>query len=154
SPDRSVAGVPARGVVLTAGGVGALTAVGSLLPPFASSDAYLLAGGAMERGALGLTGSLLFAAALPLAGVSAAGTGRPLFARGCFLGLALGALTTILPDLVAIVIMSELSLRPGAIVVALGALGLLALATVRGDRSVSPAGGALGHAEPRRSLGG
>src|SRR5699024_8506877 len=60
SPDRSVAGVPGRGVVLTAGGVGALTAVGSLLAPFASSDAYLLAGGAMERGALGLTGSLLF----------------------------------------------------------------------------------------------
>src|SRR5699024_1984121 len=71
-PDGSPSGGPRLGPVLTAGCAGALAAVGALAAPFGSNDAYLLAEGAVERDALGLLGSLLFAAALPLLGVIAA----------------------------------------------------------------------------------
>src|SRR5699024_330677 len=124
-------GGPRLGPVLTAGCAGALAAVGALAAPFGSNDAYLLAEGAVERDALGLLGSLLFAAALPLLGVIAASTGRRWFARGCFLGLGLGTLAANLPNLVASIVMPELSVRPGPIVALLGAIGLLALAIRR-----------------------
>lgn len=135
------AGAPRRGLVPAAACAGTLAAIGSLMAPFASDDAYLVPQGVFERGALGLTGSLLFAAALPLAAVAAASTGRPLFARGCFIGLGLGALAATLPNLVAALVMSELSVRPGAVITLLGVLGLLALVTATVDRSAQPSGG-------------
>lgn len=133
-------GAPRRGLVPAAACVGTLTAIGSLMAPFASDDAYLVPQGALERGPLGLTGSLLFAVALPLAAVAAAGTGRPLFSRGCFLGLGLGVLAASLPNLVAALVMSELSVRPGAVVTLVGALGLLSLVAATRDRApvISP----------------
>ena len=121
----------ARKLLLFATCAAALAALGLLMAPFTSADAYLLARSPFTVGGLVLAGSLLVAGALPLSAALAVSSQQPEFARGCLVGLGCGVLTVCLPDLFAAVSMNILGVSAGPLVAIAGAAGLLALAVAR-----------------------
>lgn len=135
---RSEAHVAGRGPLLI-GLLGAMVAaVGLMMSPFSSDDAFLPAGSAFESPALVLAGSLLLAFALPVAAAFVITAGAAEVALGGQLGLALGAATVALPDLVSGMAVSGVRPAAGPIVVLVGAAGLVLAAFLRaGDREGS-----------------
>jgi len=114
-----------------------LAAVGVMMAPFTSSDAFLPAGSAFESPALVLTGSLLLAFALPVAAVLLAGSGAAV-ARGGLLGLGLAAAVAGLPNLVSGLSLPGVRLSAGPILVLVGAAGLIAAAFLPGATTDDP----------------
>ncbi|NIH85577.1 hypothetical protein [Amycolatopsis granulosa] len=104
-----------------------VAAVGLMMAPFASSDAFLPAAGAFEGPGLVLAGSLLLAFALPVATVLLAGSGSAV-ARGGLLGLGVTAAVVGLPNLVAGLSLPGVRLSAGPILVLVGAAGMIAAA--------------------------
>ncbi|GAB3579289.1 hypothetical protein GCM10027445_47620 [Amycolatopsis endophytica] len=104
-----------------------VAAVGVMMAPFTSTDAFLPAGSAFESPALVLTGSLLLAFALPVATVLLAGSGTAV-ARGGLLGLGITAAVLGLPNLVSGLSLPGVRLSAGPILVLVGAAGLIAAA--------------------------
>ncbi|MDQ0377447.1 hypothetical protein [Amycolatopsis thermophila] len=104
-----------------------VAAVGVMMAPFTSTDAFLPAASAFESPVLVLTGSLLLAFALPVATVLLAGSGTAV-ARGGLLGLGVTAAVVGLPNLVSGLSLPGVRLSAGPILVLVGAAGLIAAA--------------------------
>ncbi|WP_115944979.1 hypothetical protein [Amycolatopsis thermalba] len=104
-----------------------VSAVGVMMAPFTSNDAFLPAGSAFESPGLVLAGSLLLAFALPVATVLLAGSGSAV-ARGGLLGLGVSAAVLGLPNLVSGLSLPGVRLAAGPILVLVGAAGLVAAA--------------------------
>lgn len=121
----------ARRLLLAAMCAAALAALGLLMAPFTSADAYLLARSPLGGGPAMLVGSLLLVCALPLAAALAVTSEQPALARGCLAGLGCGVLSVCLPDLFAALRMTQLGVSAGPIVAVAGASGLLVLAVAR-----------------------
>ncbi|WP_285485471.1 hypothetical protein [Amycolatopsis taiwanensis] len=123
-------GQAGRGVLLT-GLLGAMiAAVGVMMAPFSSEDAFVPVGSAFESPGLVLAGSLLMAFGLPVAAALSITSGTE-FARGGLLGLGVGAATLALPNLVSGLAVPALGLTAGPIVMLVGTAGLVAVAFVR-----------------------
>ncbi|AIJ20857.1 hypothetical protein [Amycolatopsis methanolica] len=104
-----------------------VAAVGVMMAPFTSTDAFLPAGSAFESPGLVLAGSLLLAFALPVATVLLAGSGTAV-ARGGLLGLGVTAAVVGLPNLVSGLSLPGVRLAAGPILVLAGAAGMIAAA--------------------------
>ncbi|GHE95866.1 hypothetical protein GCM10017786_30460 [Amycolatopsis deserti] len=104
-----------------------VSAVGVMMAPFTSSDAFLPAGSAFESPGLVLGGSLLLAFALPVATVLLAGSGSAV-ARGGLLGLGVTAAVLGLPNLFSGLSLPGVRLAAGPILVLVGAAGMVAAA--------------------------
>ncbi|WP_116041319.1 hypothetical protein [Amycolatopsis palatopharyngis] len=102
-----------------------LAALGLLMTPFDSDNAYLLGRGAFEGPMLTLAGLLLVAGALPLVAALAASSGSAELARGCVLGLGLGSAVLALPNLVAALAVPWLHVSTGPVLVLLASAALL-----------------------------
>lgn len=133
---------------LLAGLFGAVVAsVGAMMAPFLSDDAFLPVGSAFESPALVRTGCLLLAFALPVAAALSIISGTVELAKGGLLGLAAGAATVALPNLVSGLAVPAVRVAPGPIVVLVGAAGLVVAAFLPAgeDRSAGfPAGETTG----------
>ncbi|NIH82587.1 hypothetical protein [Amycolatopsis viridis] len=104
-----------------------VAAVGLMMAPFASTDAFLPAASALEGPGLVLAGSLLLAFALPVATVLLAGSGSAV-ARGGLLGLGVTATVVGLPNLVSGLSLPGVRLSAGPVLVLVGAAGMIAAA--------------------------
>jgi hypothetical protein len=110
-----------------------VAAMGVMMSPFASDDAFLPVGSAFERPTAILAGCLLLAFALPVA-AALSSTSAAETARGGLLGLAVGTATLSLPNLVAALTVSGIGMAPGPVFVLVGTGGLVIAAFLRGDR--------------------
>ncbi|NYI82655.1 hypothetical protein [Saccharopolyspora hordei] len=111
---------------------GVLAAVGVLMAPFASDDPYLLPKPALDAPLVVLVGSVLLAVAVPTAAGYLAGTTDQDVARGGLLGLAAALAGVVVPPLVAVAVLAELSFSWGPALGLVGALALAALAVPAG----------------------
>lgn len=136
-----------RGVLLAGVAGGLVAAIGVMMAPFSSDDAFLPVGSAFESPGLVLAGCLLMAFALPVTAALSI-TSSAEFARGSLLGLGIGAATLALPNLVSGLAVPALGLTAGPIVTLVGTAGLVAVAIVRDDRVSAAAVG-----EDRRESG-
>lgn len=109
-------------------------AVGLVMPPFRSADAFQLGHDVIDSPTLVRIGLLLIAAAVVAGCVFAAGSARPAVARGVVLGVLLGTAAVSLPQLVSGLVVDRLSPDLGPYL-ALAPLVLLAIliVVVRGD---------------------
>ncbi|MFD2421509.1 hypothetical protein [Amycolatopsis pigmentata] len=110
-----------------------VAAMGVMMAPFSSDDAFLPVGSAFERPPAVLAGCLLLAFALPVA-AALSSTSAAETARGGLLGLAVGTATVALPNLVAASAVSGLGLAPGPVFVLVGTVGLVIAACLPGVR--------------------
>lgn len=110
-----------------------VAAMGVMMTPFSSDDAFLPVGSAFERPAAVLAGCLLLAFALPVA-AALSSTSAAETARGGLLGLAVGTVTVSVPNVVAASTVPGIGLAPGPIVVLVGTAALVAAAFLRDDR--------------------
>jgi hypothetical protein len=117
-----------------------LAAVGLLMTPFDSDDAYLLGQSAFEGPAFVLAGLLLVAGALPLVAGLAASSGSTQLARGCVLGLGLGTVALVLPDLVAAWSVSWIHPTAGPVLATVAAVGLVVRGATMTGGARQPAG--------------
>jgi hypothetical protein len=124
--------------------LGIVAAIGLLMAPLQSGNAYLMARPAFEGPFPTWGGYLLLACALPLAGLLAAGSAVEGIAKGALLGLALGTVTVALPELASAVSVSELSVAAGPIVALIAAAALLGVSFLRFSGG-SPSEEAAGH---------
>jgi len=113
---------------------GLVAAVGMLMSPFVSSDAYLLAQGAFEGPVLVLVGYLLIAVALPPVIVLTTGSGLGEAARGGLLGLAAAVTAVALPGIVAGFTVPVAGVSGGPVAAVAAAVALVVLALVPGTR--------------------
>ncbi|WP_156757832.1 hypothetical protein [Actinokineospora pegani] len=130
----------ARGrALLVALAAAAVAAVGLLLSPFTSTDAYQLAANVVDSPFPAGAGMLVLAAVTAFACVFGAGSARPAVARGVPLGLALGVAAVTVPQIAAGLTVERLDPAPGPYL-GLGAVLLLCLyvfATARADTADS-----------------
>lgn len=122
-------GRASREVLLTALLGGMVAAVGVMMAPFSSDDAFVPVGSAFESPALVLAGCLLMAFALPVAAALSITSGTEL-AQGGLLGLGVGAATLALPNLMSGLAVPALGLTAGPVVMLVGTAGLVAVALV------------------------
>ncbi|GAA0525550.1 hypothetical protein GCM10011581_14380 [Saccharopolyspora subtropica] len=135
------AGAHRQGLLTLVLCAGFLAAVAVLMAPFASDDPYLLPNPAVDAPLPVLVGSVLLAVGAPTAAGFFAGAGDPDVARGGLLGLAVALAGIVLPPLVAVAVLDQLTLAWGPVLglVAVVALATLALPAGR-NRSVEATG--------------
>lgn len=119
-----------------------VAAMGVVMTPFSSDDAFLPVGSAFERPAAVLAGCLLLAFALPVA-AALSSTSAAETARGGLLGLAVGTAALGLPNLVAASTVSGLHPSPGPVFVLVGTGVLVIAAFLRGGRKAGFAAGPM-----------
>lgn len=122
-------GRASREVLLTALLGAMVAAVGVMMAPFSSDDAFVPVGSAFESPVLVLAGCLLMAFALPVAAAFSITSGTEL-TQGGLLGLGIGAATLALPNLVSGLAVPALGLAAGPVVMLVGTAGLVAVALV------------------------
>ncbi|SDD16601.1 hypothetical protein SAMN05216174_1081 [Actinokineospora iranica] len=136
SDDRSAR---ARGISLFFALVaGSGAAVGLLLAPFVSADAFVLAGDVIESPAPARYGLLALAVATAAAAVFAAGSDRPAVARGVLTGVALAVLAVTGPQIAAGLVVDRLSPAPGPYFAALGIAAVTAAVWLLGRDAPEP----------------
>ncbi|MPZ66578.1 MAG: hypothetical protein GEU83_14060 [Pseudonocardiaceae bacterium] len=114
-----------QGAFVAVLGLGAAAAVGVLVAPFGSDNAYLLGRSALDAPGWTLAGGVLLAVLAPAAAcllVSSAERGR---ARGGLLGVALGLTAVAAPPVVAALVVAQLRPAWGPIATLLAAAGLI-----------------------------
>lgn len=143
APDTSGGGPPGGGALrgsrfAVALSAAVLAACGTLMAPFASSDAYLPAGSAFEAPPVALTGHLVVAGALPLGTALLLTSALPVaFRRGGLVGTALAVAGLVVPDLLAGRSLAGTEPTAGPVLALVAAAGLAAVAAF-------PGGGAAG----------
>ncbi|HVV14202.1 hypothetical protein [Amycolatopsis sp.] len=130
---RGEPGAAGRGLLLAGVLAGGIAAVGVMMTPFATEDAFLPVGSAFESTGLVLAGSLLVAFALPVGAALLISSGARGITLGGLLGLALAVLTIGLPNLVSGLAVSNVSPAAGPIVVLVGAAGLVLVGFLPGE---------------------
>lgn len=133
-----------RGALLLGLLAALIVAVGVMMAPFSSNDAFVPVGSAFESPPSVLAGCLLTAFAL-LVATALAITSGPGLARGGLLGLGVGAATTAVPNLVSGLAVPALGLSAGPIVMLVGIAGLIPVGFAR-ERVPSFGAGSEGHA--------
>ncbi|MGQ0837604.1 hypothetical protein [Actinokineospora sp.] len=106
---------------------GTVVAIGLLLSPFRSADAFQLAKDVIDSPAFARYGTLALAVAAAAASVFAAGSARRSVARGVMLGVAAGVAAVTVPQVVAGQTVDRLTPAPGPYL-ALGGMLLLTAA--------------------------
>ncbi|KAA9148683.1 hypothetical protein FPZ12_044630 [Amycolatopsis acidicola] len=130
-------GEPAgRGLLLAGVVAGGIAAIGVMMAPFSTDDAFLPVGSAFESTGIVLAGSLLVAFALPAGAALLVSSGARGVTLGGLLGLALAALAIGLPNLVTGLAVTNVSLTAGPIVVLVGVAGLILVAFLPGEGPV------------------
>ena len=126
----------ARGLLLAGVFAAAVAAVGVMMKPFSTDDAFLPAGSAFESPALVLAGCLVLAFGLVVAAGLATSSGTTAIATGGLLGLAVAAVAVAVPNLVSGLAVTGVGLSAGPIVMLVGVAGLLVVARISttGDR--------------------
>ncbi|WP_285509274.1 hypothetical protein [Actinokineospora sp. NBRC 105648] len=125
SDDRSAR---ARGTsLLVALIAGTTAAVGFLLSPFTSTDAYQLARNVVDNPGLLRYGTLALAVATAVAAVFGAGSARPSVARGVLLGATLAVAAVAVPQIVAGLAVDRLGSAPGPYLAVFGLTVLTAI---------------------------
>ena len=122
------AGAPRQGLLALVLLVTVVAAVGLLMAPFASDDAYLLPRSAVDAPVAVLVGSLLLAIAVPVVGGFAASAADSDVARGGLLGLAAALGAVSLPPLLAAILLSSVRFGWGSVIGLLAAVVLTGLA--------------------------
>jgi hypothetical protein len=113
---------------------GTISAVGLLLPPFRSDNAFVVAHDLIGSPNLVKLGGLLIAVTLLVGGVAAAANPRPAHAKGMALGLFVALAWLVLPQVVAFAEVDWLHVERGGPLIALIPVGLLAVVLfVRSD---------------------
>lgn len=136
SADRST---KAQGTSLVLALIAALlAAVGLLLAPFRSDNAFILASSVIDAPQLARFGVLLVAGAAAAGAVFGAGSARPSVARGVVLGVTAAVAGVTVPQLAAATAVDRLHLAPGP-VIALSALVALTVAVWLLNRQERPA---------------
>ncbi|MGH3863700.1 hypothetical protein [Actinokineospora sp.] len=136
SADRST---KAQGTSLVLALIAALlAAVGLLLAPFRSDNAFVLASSVIDAPPLARFGVLLLAGAAAAGAVFGAGSARPSVARGVVLGVTAAVAGVTVPQLAAGTAVDHLHLAPGP-VIALSALVALTVAVWLLNRQENPA---------------
>jgi hypothetical protein len=107
-------------------GCGTAAAVGLLMAPFGSDNAFLLSREVIDSTALVRTGGLLVALAVPLGFVSAATSRRPDRTRGVTLGIGAAVMAMTVPSIIAGLVVDRLGPEPGPYL-ALASVALLVL---------------------------
>lgn len=114
-----------QGVFVAVLGLGAAAAVGVLVAPFRSDNAYLLGRSALDAPGWTLAGSVLLALLVPVAACLLVSSAEPARARGGLTGLALGLTAVAAPPLAAALVMPRLQPSWGPVVALLAAVGLI-----------------------------
>lgn len=125
-----------QGAFVAVLGLGAAAAVGMLVAPFGSDNAYLLGRSALDAPGWTLAGSVLVAALAPTAACLLVSSAEPGRASGGLLGVALGLTAVAAPPVAAGLAMPALRPAWGPVVMLLAAAGLIvsaALLHVRPD---------------------
>ncbi|MFD9699093.1 hypothetical protein [Lentzea sp. NPDC059081] len=107
--------------------IAAVASIGLLGKPFVSTDPFQLDRGPWDLPALGLTGGLLLAIAVPLATALAASSPDPDTRLGGTLGVALALLGVVLPPLATGTVASGLTISAGPVLALVAALVLPAV---------------------------
>ncbi|WP_210718589.1 hypothetical protein [Amycolatopsis acididurans] len=141
-----------RGLLLTGAFAATVAAVGVMMQPFSTNDAFLPVGSAFEGPGLVLAGCLVLAVALPVTAGLVTSSGTAGLTTGGLVGLAVAAVAVSLPNLVSGLVVDRLSVASGPVVVLVGAVALLVVAVRahvadRGE-SASADGERLGEAMP------
>ena len=134
---ESGAGTQRQGLLTTALCAGVLGAVAVLMAPFSSDDPYLPAETALDGPLPVLIGSALLAIAVPCAAGLLAGSTDLDFARGGLLGVGLSLFAAVLPPLVSVLALDEVTFAWGPLLglLATAALLLLGARAGRGEAS-------------------
>ncbi|WAL65060.1 hypothetical protein ORV05_29745 [Amycolatopsis cynarae] len=125
---RAEPGNVGRGRLLAGTLFAGIAAVGVLMAPLSTDDAFLPVGSAFEAPALVLAGCLLLAFALPVAAWLSLSSGTGELGRGGLLGVTAAAVAVSLPNLVSGLVLTGVAVAAGPIVVLAGALGLAVVA--------------------------
>jgi len=128
-------GLNTRGLLLTATFAATVAAVGAMMRPFSTDDAFLPVGSAFESPGVVLAGCLVLAIALPVAAGLATSSGAVGLPTGGLLGLAAAVVAVALPNLVSGLVVDGLSVASGPIVMLVGAVGLVIVAFVAAGRA-------------------
>jgi hypothetical protein len=131
------------GLLVLALGLGAALAVGLLMAPFSSGNAYLLGRSALDSPGWTLTGAVLLAVLAPGAACLLASSPDPARARGGLFGVAAGSTAVAAPALAAGLLTPQLHPSWGPVTVLMAAAGLAGCAL---------AVGRTGDAGPRTDL--
>ena len=116
------------GLLVLVLGLGAALAVGLLMAPFGSGNAYLLGRAALDSPGWTLAGAVLLAVLAPGAACLLAGSPDPARARGGLLGVAAGSAAVAVPALAAGLLTPQLRPSWGPVTVLLAAAGLVGCA--------------------------
>ncbi|SFQ24166.1 hypothetical protein SAMN05421810_105317 [Amycolatopsis arida] len=125
--DEQGEGQGSRWRLLAVVSVAVVGALGLLMAPFGSHDAYLPTSGAIDAPMPAAAGLLLLAATLPVAAALAASSPAPGLARGGPLGLGLATAALAAPPLVAAAALPALDVTAGPVLLAFAAAGLVVL---------------------------
>ncbi|WP_018682755.1 hypothetical protein [Actinokineospora enzanensis] len=137
-PDEHPAAGPTRvrlWVLLLALVAGSTAAIGVLLRPFGSVDAFLLARDALDNPVVPWLGLLALAAAVTGVAVHAVVSRRPAVVRGVLLGATLVVATITLPQVVAGLSVARLSPQPGPYLALAGLVVITVAVWVAGGRT-------------------
>ena len=127
------------GLLVLALGLGAALAVGLMMAPFGSGNAYLLGRPALDSPGWTLAGAVLLAVLAPGAACLLASSPDLARARGGLLGVAAGSAAVAAPALVAGLLTPQLRPSWGPVTVLLAAAGLVACGlAVRGTGDAGP----------------
>ncbi len=110
--------------------LGAAAAVGVLVAPFGSDNAYLLGRSALDAPGWTLAGSVLVAVLAPAAACLLVSSAEPGRARGGLVGVALGLTALAAPPIAAVLVMAQLRPAWGPVVALLAAAGLIVSAAL------------------------
>ncbi|WP_199740600.1 hypothetical protein [Saccharopolyspora rhizosphaerae] len=125
---ESGAGSHRQGLLALALCAGGLGAVAVLMAPFSSDDPYLPAETALDGPVPVLVGSALLAVGVVCSAGLLAGSTDPEFVRGGLLGVALSLVAVVVPHLLSVLVLDELTFAWGPLLGLLAAAALLVLA--------------------------
>lgn len=123
-----------QGTFVAVLGLGAVAAVGVLVAPFGSDNAYLLGRSAFDGPGWMLAGSVLLAVLAPAAACLLVASAEPGRARGGLVGVALGLTAVAAPAVAAALVMTQLRPGWGPVATLLAAAGLIISAALLGAR--------------------
>ncbi len=104
---------------------GVVAAVGLVIAPYSSSDAFIPAGSPLDAPLLPLVGGLLIVLAAPLVAVLAASSGDREARRGGLLGIAAVLIALSVPNLVTALAVDKVDTTPGPFLVLAAAVALV-----------------------------
>ncbi|MBM7812788.1 hypothetical protein [Saccharothrix algeriensis] len=116
---------------------GVLAAVGLVMAPVSSADAFIPAGGPLDAPPLPLVGGLLVALAVPVLAVLAASSGDPGTRRGGLLGTAAVLVALAVPGLATSAAVDRVGVAPGPFLVLGAAAALVWSTTARKEHDLA-----------------